>query len=435
MTSYQQTIDFLFNQLPAFEKTGSSGYKPGLERVLSLSDAFGNPHLRLKRAIHVAGTNGKGSTAHTLAAILGSQGYNVGLFTSPHLVDFRERIRVNGEMIPEEDVVRFVERFRQLDLDIEPSFFELTTIMAFDHFVSRNVDVAVVEVGLGGRLDSTNIISPILSIITNIALDHTALLGDSRQLIAREKAGIIKDGVPVIVGETDDEISPVFKQMAHQHNSELIFAESNPNVASAIEKDGRMFYDTKNHGEIVGELTGICQIKNTNTILAAVDSLKRHGLNVSDSAVRAGFINVGRLTGLAGRWQIVSGKPLTILDTGHNPAGWRYTVERIDRMPGKRHIVIGFVADKDVDQIIAMIAGRKPENVSYYFVSPSSPRALRADDLRDLASSHGLFGECCQSVAEGCEKALSAAGEGDSVFIGGSNYVVAEAIPVVTRQR
>ena len=433
MLSYKEATEFLFNQLPAFEKVGESGYKPGLERVVALSAAFGRPHARLKRVIHVAGTNGKGSTSHTLAAILQAQGYRVGLFTSPHLVDFRERIRVNGSMISEEEVVRFVDTFRGLDIEICPSFFELTTIMAFKYFADMNVDIAVVEGGLGGRLDSTNIITPTLSVITNISLDHTGLLGNTRAMIAREKAGIIKEGRPVLIGETDAEITPVFESIARDLEAPIYFAENIDPLIAAVEIGGLMKYTTRSHGTLQGDLTGECQIKNTRTVLAAIDIFRGQGVDISDRAVQTGLRNVVALTGLAGRWQTVGKDPLTVCDTGHNPAGWRYSVDRLASLPGTRHIVIGFVADKDVREILSMIAARKIGHAIYHFVAPDSHRAMPADRLRSLAAEVGLSGHSYGSVAEGYKKALADAGKGDSIFIGGSNYVVAEALAIMQR--
>lgn len=434
MLTYSDATSYLFNCLPAFEKSGTAGYKPGLDRVVRLSETFGSPHERLKHVVHIAGTNGKGSTAHTIAAILQSQGYKTGLFTSPHLVDFRERIRVNGKMISEREVVRFVDQFQNMPVDVQPSFFELTTIMALKHFVDEDVDVAVVEVGLGGRLDSTNIVNPDLSVITNIALDHTDLLGATRREIAAEKAGIIKPGIPVVVGETDDEIRPVFEDACLGAHSPLIFAEEHGPIMETFEQADKMVYKTKDHGIIYGSLTGGCQIKNATTILAAIDQLNKAGMKISDEAIHAGFQDVAALTGLSGRWEIVSRKPLTVCDTGHNPAGWAYNVERIETLPGCRHLVVGFVADKDVKEILRMLADRRMTNVRYYFVQPDSHRALPAEELAEMALEVGLKGCVVGSVADGYEKALADAGEDDSIFIGGSNYVVAEVIPLIKKQ-
>lgn len=352
---YQSTLDYLFGCIPSFEKEGSTGYKPGLERVRRLSAAFGSPERKLPKVVHVAGTNGKGSTAHTIAAILQSAGYRTGLFTSPHLTDFRERIRVDGQMIGRDEVVDFVDRFRSATDGIEPSFFELTTVMAFEHFVRSRVDVAVVEVGLGGRLDSTNIVDPTLCVITNISLDHTSLLGDTPEAIAREKAGIIKAGVPVVIGEADGELRKVFKEVALQKGAPIIFAEEQNAINSMSATENGWVYDTEAYGIVQGQLAGSCQPRNAATILCAVGELKRRGFRLPDSAVVNGMEHVMELTGLAGRWMVVSRNPTAVCDTGHNPGGWTYLVPQIAALPGRKHVVIGFVADKDIAGILGMI--------------------------------------------------------------------------------
>lgn len=427
--TYQEAIDFLYVQIPSFERIGASGYKPGLERVTRLSNLFGSPERRLKAAIHVAGTNGKGSTSHTLAAILQSQGYRVGLFTSPHLIDFRERIRVDGEVISEDQVTRFVEKYLSLNADFEPSFFELTTVMALCYFADQDVDVAVIEVGLGGRLDSTNIISPDLCVITNIALDHTDLLGSTRREIAGEKAGIIKRGVDVVVGESDDEIRDVFVDRCRQCESTLCFAEEHSPILQSRNENGRIKYQSRSHGEILGALAGDCQIKNTATILTVVDRLNRMGWEIRDEAVRNGFFNVVKMTGLSGRWQILNHDPLTVCDTAHNPAGWRSMIDQIERLPGIIHLVIGFVADKDVNDILSIIEPYS-RRMKFYFVSPDSHRALAAKSLAQMAVAAGIKSptEVAEGVVEGYKKALADCSKGDSIFVGGSNYVVAELL-------
>lgn len=429
--NYRDATEFLFNQLPAFEKIGQAGYKPGLERVSRLSEIFGNPHQHLHCAIHIAGTNGKGSTAHTLAAILQAQGYRVGLFTSPHLVDFRERIRVNGIMIPKEKVVTFVNKYLSGNHALDPSFFELTTVMAMSHFVDEHVDVAVIEVGLGGRLDSTNIITPTLSIITNIDLDHTAMLGTTRAMIASEKAGIIKRGLPVVIGESDSETDPVFLAKASAMDAPITFASRySPIVKSIPDDHDRMVYRTRFHGEIIGQLTGECQIRNAATILTAIDILIQSGLDISDRSIRRGFSEVCSLTGLTGRWTVLSSSPLTVCDTGHNPAGWRYIIPRLISLSGKVHLIIGFVADKDVEEILDMIAAAG-RDFMFYFVAPDSHRALSSVTLKAMATARGLDGRAFDSVEAAYKKALAEADEGDSIFIGGSNYVVAELLAIL----
>lgn len=429
---YGSAVEFLFSSLPVFEKEGASAYKPGLERVLGLSALFGSPHRKLNGVIHVAGTNGKGSTAHTLAAVLQSAGYRVGLFTSPHLVDFRERIRIDGHMIGKSEVVDFVERFRRLGRDIEPSFFELTTVMAFEYFASHNLDFTIVEVGLGGRLDSTNIVDPLVSVITNISLDHTDLLGDTPEKIAAEKAGIIKPGIPVVVGEAEGAVRATFVSDARAKGSPIVFAdESDPAYSCVAVPDG-MRYHSSQFGDFTGELTGSYQAANGATILAVLALLRRNGVAVPDSAVAAGFSGVSRLTGLTGRWTTLSSSPLVVCDTGHNPGGWAYISRQLRMLPGKLHVVIGFVGDKDVDSVLALVASEVPD-ASFYFTAPSCHRRLEASALHDKAVAHGLDGYCTDSVVEACEKALADAGKGDSVFVGGSNYVIAELLQHIGR--
>lgn len=422
---YKQAIDYLFNQLPVFQNKGAGAYKPGLDTVTALSAMFGEPHKRLK-TIHVAGTNGKGSTAHTLAAVLQSAGYKTGLFTSPHLLDFRERIRINGEMIGEDEVTTFVGSYLSRADGLQPSFFELTTVMAFDHFARHGVDIAVIEVGLGGRLDSTNIITPLLSVITNISLDHTALLGNTIELIAGEKAGIIKPGVPVVIGE-DSGVRDVFSAKAGETGSEIIFAEDRAMFDGVVKTPLSITYKSTPWGDIEGELTGDCQTKNTATILTALKKLSELGVKFTAGDVRRGFASVCSLTGLTGRWFKVSDEPLTICDTGHNPGGWQYLSQQLRDVESRLQMVIGFVNDKDVSSILGMMPG----DARYYFVRPSVERGLDANTLKDKAMAHGLEGRAFDSVAEGYEKALSEAEEGDMIFVGGSTFVVADLLTLL----
>ena len=421
---YAKTLEFLYSQLPAFERDGASAYKPGLDRALALEASFGNPHTSFP-TIHIAGTNGKGSTAHTLAAILQSAGYRTGLFTSPHLLDFRERIKVDGEMITEEEVIDFVDRFQAANLDIAPSFFELTTTMAFEHFRNRNVDIAVIETGLGGRLDSTNIIIPVLSVITNISLDHTGLLGNTRALIAAEKAGIIKAGTPVVIGERDSETGPVFDAKAAEVKAPVIYSPEQHPIIGYETENGQPHYLTEEYGEIVGELNGDYQLSNAATILVAVDTLRGLGYRLTPDAVKRGFGHVCELTGLMGRWMMVGKSPVVICDTGHNAGGWKYLAPQIDGLPGTKHIVIGFVDDKDVSGILRMISD-SIKNYRFYFTQPSNHRALAAAAVREIAIGYGLDGEVFDTVSDAYKKALADAGKGDSVYVGGSSYVVAD---------
>lgn len=426
--TYQDTLDFLYNQFPMFHREGSAAYKPGLNTVCRLSTAFDNPHKSL-RTIHVGGTNGKGSTAHSLAAVLQTAGYKTGLFTSPHIIDFRERIRIDGEMISKSEVIEFIESYRRMNLDISPSFFELTTIMAFDAFVRHNVDIAVIEVGLGGRLDSTNIINPMLSVITNISYDHTSLLGNTLVEIAGEKAGIIKHGIPVVIGESEREVRQVFSDAAQKSNSQIIFADDSDEVTEWYHTRESIKYITRSFGEISSDLTGDYQPANMRTILEAIKILRRtSGLSLPDAAVTHGLSKVGELTHLAGRWMKIADMPLTICDTGHNPGGWTHLSRQIDSFPGKKHIVIGFVNDKDVTAVMNMLKSVK--NASFYFTRPSTPRALPAENLRDIANRAGLSGDVYTDVSSAYKKALTDIIDKSSemIYVGGSTFVLSDLL-------
>lgn len=406
-----------------FQRMGANAYKPGLDTSIALDKAFGNPHSRFP-SIHIAGTNGKGSTAHTLAAILQSAGYKVGLYTSPHLVDFRERIRINGEMISHSAVVDFVNRYRALQLDCQPSFFELTMTMAFEYFAKEKIDIAVIETGLGGRLDSTNIISPILSIITNISFDHTAFLGDTLTAIASEKAGIIKRNTPVVVGEASGDVKQLFLDKSIEMNSPIKFADENKAFSSAeLTPDGYLYHNTP-FGNITGELTGECQQKNTATILSAIEQLRLIGWEITPDAVKQGFANVCNLTGLAGRWMELQQSPRVVCDTGHNVGGWEYLSRQLSQVEGKLHMVIGFVNDKDISHILDLM----PHNATYYFTRAEIPRALSADEVKAIALAKGLKGEAYATVAEAYQKAIVSASATDTIFIGGSTFVVADLL-------
>ncbi len=416
--NYQETIDYLYNAAPAFEKVGAGAYKEGLYNTHALDEHFGHPHKSYK-TIHIAGTNGKGSCSHTIAAILQSAGYKVGLYTSPHLVDFRERIRVNGECISEERVIKFVEEERNFFEPLQPSFFELTTALAFKYFEEQTVDIAVIEVGLGGRLDCTNIITPLLSVITNISFDHTQFLGNTLALIAGEKAGIIKHGVPCVIGEYTDETRKVFEQKAAEECSPIVFAQ-----------------DNKMESDVDFELKGAYQAKNRNTILNAVNILKR-SLHIDDNAVKEGFAKVCELTGLAGRWQTLSVSPLVICDTGHNLAGWEYLAPQIKDTFDKRRIenssegndctlriVFGMVDDKDIHSVMHLL----PKNATYYFCQASTHRAIKAEKVAQMAQEAGLQGAHFQSVKEAYDKAMEDSSQNDFIFVGGSSYVVADLL-------
>ena len=430
--TYQETCEYLYNQMPMFERQGASGYKEGLDNSLKLDEHFKHPHHKY-RTIHVAGTNGKGSCAHTLSAILQSCGYKVGLYTSPHLVDFSERIRYNGAPIPEEYVIDFVEKEKVFFEPLQPSFFEVVTAMAFKYFADMEVDIAVIEVGMGGRLDCTNIISPILSIITNIGFDHTQFLGNSLEQIAMEKAGIMKKGVPVIIGETTPETRMVFEAVAAEVKAPLILAEEQPEVKSCVQTDKGLTYQTENYGILEGELSGNYQEKNTNTILCAVKELEKMGYLYPVSSrpdyicqnkeVRESFKRVCELTGLQGRWQTIKESPLTICDTGHNLDGWKYLSEQLKTVSCQHmYIVFGMVDDKDFEGVMALL----PKTATYYFTKASNKRAVSENVLKIYAQGLGLQGESYPDVVSAYQAAQDAADEKDFVFIGGSSYVVAD---------
>lgn len=425
---YQATINYLFNSAPLFQQLGGAAYKPGLQTTELLDEHFGHPH-RAFRTIHVAGTNGKGSCAHTIAAVLQLAGYRVGLFTSPHLVDFRERIRINGEMMPKEYVVRFVEEERAFFEPLHPSFFELTTAMAFKYFADERVDVAVIEVGLGGRLDCTNIITPELSLITNISLDHTQFLGHTLAEIAAEKAGIIKPGVPVVVGEDLPETRPVFARQAEAVGAELCFAQDEPEVlASELTSDGRRSYATRHWGSFTGQLSGSCQVKNTNTLLCALRRLQPL-FRFTERQVHEAFAQVATLTGLRGRWEVLHEHPKLVCDTGHNVGGWEYLSQQLrDTRYECVRVVFGMAADKDIDAVLSMM----PRQACYYFTQASVKRAMPAETLREKARRHGLDGEVFPTVAEACRAAMAQAGDRDLVYVGGSCFVVADLLAEIT---
>lgn len=406
---YQNTLTYLYNSVPMFQQVGGSAYKEGLENTRVLDEHFGHPH-RSFRTIHVAGTNGKGSCSHTLAAILQEAGYRVGLYTSPHLVDFRERIRVNGQPVPEAYVVRFVEEERSFFEPLHPSFFELTTAMAFRYFADERVDVAVIEVGLGGRLDCTNIIRPDVCIITNISLDHTQFLGDTLAKIAAEKAGIIKAGTPVVIGETTPETKTVFLHKAEAEKTPIIFAED------TMKND---FPGMKI------ELQGLYQKKNTRTILAALPALREAGYRISEQSVRNGFAHVCELTGLMGRWQKLQDAPTLICDTGHNVGGIAYIAEQLKQQVYRRlHIVIGMVNDKDISGVLALL----PQDATYYFTKASVRRALPEEELRRLATNAGLQGSCYPDVPAAVTAAQKKSHPEDFIFVGGSSFIVADLL-------
>ena len=429
--TYKEATAYLFNSVPMFQNVGGSAYKEGLGNTLALDGHFGHPHHKFK-SVHVGGTNGKGSCSHTLAAILQSAGYKVGLYTSPHLTDFRERIRVNGQMIPESEVVSFVEDERSFFEPLSPSFFELSTALAFKYFASCGVDVAVVEVGMGGRLDCTNIITPDLAVITNISFDHVQFLGNTLPEIAAEKAGIIKAGIPVVVGETVEATRDVFLDKARELGAPIRFADEEHEVVSSRQEQGRRIYQTRHYGTLEGELGGLCQEKNTATILAAVDELRKAGYAIRDTDVRTGFKEVCERTGLRGRWQQVGNAPAVICDTGHNAGGMAYIAEQLRQYPAERlHIVIGMVNDKDIRSVLRLL----PRHAIYYFTKASVKRALDEKALQALAHEAGLEGEAYPDVRSAFNAARHHATAKDLVFVGGSTFVVADFLAFLQPER
>lgn len=425
--TYTEATEYLFNVAPMFQNIGAGAYKEGLGNTLALDEHFGHPHQRYK-TIHVAGTNGKGSTCHTLAAVLQSAGYRVGLYTSPHLLDFRERIRVNGEMISEQRVIEFVEQERAFFEPLYPSFFELTTSLAMLYFREQKVDVAVIEVGLGGRLDCTNIILPELSVITNISFDHTQFLGDTLPKIAAEKAGIIKDRTPVVIGETNGhaDVREVFLSTAEAHQASVIFAdETNVLLHCQRTPEGFWNYDVLSLGSLRGALSGECQPKNAATILCSISELRKRGFQIPDNAIRQGFLNVCALTGLMGRWQQLQDQPMVVCDIAHNPAGLQLVSEQLSHFPQDRlHIVIGMVSDKDVAHSLGLL----PKEATYYFTQASVRRAMPVGQLASIARGLGLHGDTYETVREACQAAQKKCPREGLIYIGGSTFVVSDAL-------
>jgi dihydrofolate synthase/folylpolyglutamate synthase len=425
--TYEQTINYLYNSLPMFQRIGNAAFKKSLDNIIELCQVLDNPQHKFK-SIHIAGTNGKGSTAHTMAAVLQSAGYKTGLYTSPHLKSFTERIRINGEEIAREKVVQFVEDNKHHFERIKPSFFEMTVAMAFDHFAKEQVDIAIVEVGLGGRLDSTNIINPVLSIITNISYDHQDLLGNTLPEIASEKAGIIKPGVPVIISEKQPEVTDVFEEKAAKENTSITFSSDLVKIEAAESEDGILVVNANINGfprykNLKYQLSGIYQHNNIAGILQAIESLRAQQFQISDTAVYEGFAHVTDITGLRGRWQVLSQHPKVICDTGHNEAGIKNVVTQLASLSHRQlHIVIGMVNDKSHDKVMKLL----PSSATYYFCQANIPRAMEAHQLAALAATYELRGKVIKDVNEAILDALTAASPEDLIFIGGSTFIVAE---------
>jgi len=425
--NYEQTIDYLYRKLPMFTRVGAVAFKKDLHNTIAMCDRLDNPQNNFK-TIHIGGTNGKGSTSHMLAAIFQQAGYKTGLYTSPHLKDFRERIRINGEMVSKEFVIDFIGQQQEIIEEISPSFFEVTVAMAFSYFAEQNVDIAIIEVGLGGRLDSTNIITPELSIITNISLDHTNILGNTLKEIAGEKAGIIKPGIPVVIGESHPETEQIFIQKAKDTNSSITFADQQIQITKSAKNNEYLNISLSKNGKSIIEdllldLTGTYQLKNILTVIQAIETLRVLGFKIDNDALYSALKNVKGLTGLMGRWQILSEQPLIVCDTGHNIAGITEVMQNINSTPyDNLHIVIGMVKDKDISGVLNLL----PVNARYYFCQPQLERALPAQELADEAAKHHLKGTIFSTVELAINAAKENAGPKDLIFIGGSTFVVAE---------
>lgn len=424
--TYQETLDYLFNALPMFQRVGASAFKKDLSNTLDLCAHLGNPERKFK-SIHVAGTNGKGSTSHTLAAIFQSAGYKTGLYTSPHLKSFTERIRINGQEITEEAVVDFVEANQAFLDQLKPSFFEMTVGLAFWYFAKEQVDIAIIEVGMGGRLDSTNVITPELSVITNIGWDHMQFLGDSIPLIAGEKAGIIKQGIPVVISQSQEETTPIFLLKSFENKALITFADQKIKLEKlASSNSGLASYAVSQDGETTildFGLLGDYQIYNLPGILESVNQLRQMGWAISEEAVRKGLKEVTSLTGLKGRWQILGENPTIIADTGHNEPGIRAILGQLESYSYEQlWMVIGMVQDKDISKILALL----PKEARYVFCQADLPRAMKAELLSEKAAEFGLNGEVIPNVNEALQFARKNAGSNDLIFVGGSTFVVAE---------
>lgn len=421
--TYEETLEYLYNSVPMFQNVGANAYKEGLYNTNKLDEHFGHPHKKYK-TIHIAGTNGKGSCSHSIASILQKSGYKVGLYTSPHLKDFRERIRVNGQCVNRKYIIDFIKNERYFFEPLHPSFFELTTAMAFKYFEEQNIDIAVIEVGLGGRLDCTNIINPILSIITNISFDHTQFLGNTLAQIAYEKGGIIKDHVPVVIGETTDETLPIFMSLSKEKGSQLLLAEKdNEIIETEYSCQGGLTYATHTFGTIHGELGGLYQEKNTRTILCATKKLIKIGLNINEENVRTGLNEISKETGLSGRWQKIQENPTIICDTGHNVGGWIYISHQLKMQKCKQlRIVFGMVNDKDIETVMKLL----PDYAIYYFTKAKTKRSVDETFIACVGDSIGLKSKTFSNVRSAYIQAIKDSDKEDLIFIGGSSYIVSD---------
>ena len=427
--TYQQTLDYLFARLPMFQRVGAAAYKANLDNTIKIIELLGKPHQKLK-CVHVAGTNGKGSSSHMIASVLQQAGYKTGLYTSPHLIDFRERIKINGKMIPKNYIVDFVEKYKEAFEKIEPSFFEWTVGLAFDYFANEEVDVAVIEVGLGGRLDSTNVITPKVSLITNISYEHMNLLGDTLEKIAAEKAGIIKARIPVVVSQYQSESGPLFNAVAKELKTTVQFADKNYKVVDHKLKDGYLnttilnkLKNTTTNLDL--DLTGIYQLKNVLGVLNTLDVIEKSGFIIEQNDIKKGLKQVVKNTGLEGRWQTISQKPLMIADTGHNEDGIKNVIANLKTIEYSHlHFVFGTVNDKDVSKILELL----PKEATYYFTKANIPRSLDENELFEKAQKVKLKGKTFSNVKTAIEAAKKASKESDLILIGGSTFVVGDAL-------
>ena len=402
--NYQETLDYLFSKLPMYQRQGVAAYKADIGNIIAASKYLGNPHTQFK-SIHIAGTNGKGSTAHMLTSVLQEAGYKVGLYTSPHLKDFRERIKVNGKMITEQEVEDFVKANKTIFEEMELSFFEFTVAMAFDYFANQQVDIAIIETGLGGRLDSTNILNPELTIITNIGFDHTNLLGNTLEKIAAEKAGIIKENTPIIIGRKQKETNTIFQQIAKEKNAHLMYSEPQQDYAT--------------------DLKGEYQKENINTTITAIEQLQEQGWSINSSNIEQGLLKIVANTQLLGRWQTLSKIPYIICDTGHNEDGIKQISQQLKNTKyEKLHFVFGTVNDKNVDGILSYL----PKNACYYFCQANIARAMNAEELKNIGKVFNLNGDAFTSVKQALNNAIECANKDDLIFIGGSTFIVAEVL-------
>jgi len=425
--NYQQTINYLFEQLPMYQRVGKSAYKNNLDTTIALDEYFGSPHKKFK-TIHIAGTNGKGSVSHIIASVLQEAGYKVGLHTSPHYKDFRERIKINGQLAKEQFIINFVENHKNILIELKPSFFEITVAMAFEYFAQNEVDIAIIEVGMGGRLDSTNIIEPELSVITNISLDHTQFLGNTIEKIASEKAGIIKHKTPVVLGTTNETVVKIVNEIAKSKNADLHIA---PNIFKAeknIFENKNIINISKNNepylSKINFELQGDYQLENIQTVMQIVDIIKNN-YKINTENIYNGLSKISENTNIMGRWQILCENPLIVCDSGHNIAGITYILNQIEKIKyEKLHFVFGMVNDKSIDTILKLL----PTQAQYYFTQANIPRALNCNDLQQQAKQYNLQGDSYKTVVEAYKTSKQNANKTDFIFVGGSIFVVAEVL-------